>query len=322
MIGGLLALLAVATAGAGGGDGGAAPPSHQPLRQIMHVQFEPGSAVVRADDGVLLDFIAGVLRAAPDIQVVEVQGFAARNERRSGKLSEARAAAIRAALIARGIAAERLVARGYATTQPLCEERTPTCLARNRRGAFLILRQLESPRERSAAAIHGCWTVTDSGQLTSIKVGQELCLTSTAFAVRDASGALVDGWLVAWTATPEGWRADVEGRDGTTLPVSFDCKLTDDARLAVTGSGGFTKLKAQRASLSSAEHAVEGGATLVESLRDCWRCLREGRDLLPDGIAKDLLDEAFYSLRSCRLGTSALRNALGEGRLPPICKKR
>ena len=126
--------------------------------------------------------------------------------------------AVRVALIARGIAGERLLARGYGVTKPLCPDRTPACLARSRRIDFLIIRRTEEARKASEPRLFGCWTVTAPAPAKSFKVGEQLCLTETALVVRDPRGAIIDGWLVAWKPTPARWRADVQGRDGTALP--------------------------------------------------------------------------------------------------------
>jgi len=317
----ILALLAIAAADAGASDAGTPRMISQPLSQHRYAQFEDGSAAIRTTDAWLLDAIANALRGEPNILLVEVQGYAASNERRPAKIAEARAVAVRAALVARGIAAERLEARGYAASNPLCTNKTPDCLSRNRRADFKILRRIEETRRAPVDAIYGCWTVTESGSATLLKTGQSFCLTSTAFVLRDAAGGIVDGWLVSWKPTGDGWRADVQGRDGTTLPVWFDCTLGEQG-VQITGSGGFTKLKAHRDPPWTVPQAADVGTQMGASLRDCWRCLREGRELVADGTVKDLLDETFYSLRSCRGAMSAVRQAVPASRLPAICKQR
>ena len=315
-----LAFLVAVTAGENAEAGNVHVIPSGPVKMLQHVWFEHGSAIVRSGDAPLLDAVAAAMRANPDILLLEVQGHAARNERRPYDLSRARADAVRAALVARGVAAERLVAHGFAAIKPACTEKTRDCLARNRRSEFLILRHDERATVVPRTQLLDCWSVTETGTMTVIKVGDEVCLSSTAFAVRDARGDLADGWLVSWTPIADGWRADVQGRDGSPLPVSFDCRLAEGTGLEIAGSGGFTKVKARRTSTPRAQ-AEASAAKVSESLRDCWRCLRDGRELVADGIVKDLLDEPFYSLRSCRGAMSAVRRAVAESRLPAVCKR-
>ena len=81
-----------------------------------------------------------MLARHPDLRV-EVAGLTdsvgsrAYNER----LSAARAAAVRAYLVARGIAPERLTAVGHGEARPLLPNDTPTGRALNRRVEFVLL---------------------------------------------------------------------------------------------------------------------------------------------------------------------------------------
>jgi len=147
-------------------------------------------------------------------------------------------------------------------------------------------------------------------------------VTTTAFVLRDARGGLADGWLVAWKPEADGWRAEVQGRDGATLPVSFACTVGDDGLLDVAGSGGFTAVKAKRDILAPLQQASDSAVLLGQALRDCWRCLSDTRDAVADPMLKSLLDETFYSLRSCRAGMSAAARALPPDQVPARCKRR
>src|SRR5205807_8138253 len=59
------------------------------------------------------------------------------------RLSQARAAAVRDALIARGVPAERLRARGFAARRPIADNTTESGRARNRRIEFHVVRSEE-----------------------------------------------------------------------------------------------------------------------------------------------------------------------------------
>jgi len=61
-------------------------------------------------------------------------------------LSERRAAAVRAFLVAEGVAPERLVARGYGATRPVASNNNAAGKARNRRVVFRIDKDLEGRR--------------------------------------------------------------------------------------------------------------------------------------------------------------------------------
>ncbi|MBK8482149.1 MAG: OmpA family protein [Proteobacteria bacterium] len=98
------------------------------LRRKIH--FSSGKASPRGDALRMLDVVADVLLANPQLTHVEIQGHtdsngpAAANQR----LSQARADAIREHLIQRGVAAERLTARGYGAERPT----QPNLSAQNR----------------------------------------------------------------------------------------------------------------------------------------------------------------------------------------------
>lgn len=105
------------------------------------VHFDTGLATLRPESGPILDEVASTLRAHPDVRRIEVQGHTdtvggiALNQR----LSQARADAVRAALVARGVEPGRAVARGFGPTQPVASNETPEGRQQNRRVAFRIL---------------------------------------------------------------------------------------------------------------------------------------------------------------------------------------
>lgn len=108
---------------------------------LEQVQFATGKATIKAESDPLLDEVASVFTQHPEITKVEVQGHtdnrgaAAMNK----KLSQARADAVRKALLARGIAAERLTAKGYGPDKPVEDNATDEGRQKNRRVQFLIV---------------------------------------------------------------------------------------------------------------------------------------------------------------------------------------
>ena len=57
---------------------------------------------------------------------------------RNLKLSDARAESVRQALVARGLAADRLTSTGFGVTRPIAENDTPEGRAQNRRIEFRV----------------------------------------------------------------------------------------------------------------------------------------------------------------------------------------
>ncbi len=99
---------------------------------LDRIYFRAGSARIEPPSLPLLDAIAAALAGNPQIRRVELQGHGDRQE--PARLAGARAEAVRAALIARGVAADRLQARGCGATRPLAGARE-----KNRRVEFVIV---------------------------------------------------------------------------------------------------------------------------------------------------------------------------------------
>lgn len=102
----------------------------------QHIEFASGSAVIAARSGPLLDRLATAAKACPGKLMVEGHtdnvGSAASNQR----LSQARAEAVRYALVKRGLPAERLTARGFGENKPLADNGSNEGRAKNRRIEF------------------------------------------------------------------------------------------------------------------------------------------------------------------------------------------
>jgi outer membrane protein OmpA-like peptidoglycan-associated protein len=100
------------------------------------IVFTSGSAIIDAGSGPLLDRLAHAARSCPGTIRIEghtdIIGRTAFNR----SLSEARAQAVRAALIERGIPAQRLSAQGFGAARPIADNRTENGRARNRRIEF------------------------------------------------------------------------------------------------------------------------------------------------------------------------------------------
>jgi outer membrane protein OmpA-like peptidoglycan-associated protein len=81
------------------------------------------------------------LRANPQVRRVRIEAHADAVERNPQALSQARADAVRAFLIARGVEPDRLQAVGYGNTRPVDRRKTAEARARNRRVELVIVEQ-------------------------------------------------------------------------------------------------------------------------------------------------------------------------------------
>src|SRR2546422_1057657 len=101
---------------------------------LRGVTFETGRSALKLESHTVLDIVAQSLLDNPDIRIeiagyTDTTGAPATNLR----LSQARAAAVRAYLAARGVAPGRMVARGYGAANPIAPNKTLDGRAQNRR---------------------------------------------------------------------------------------------------------------------------------------------------------------------------------------------
>ncbi len=104
------------------------------------IQFETGSAKLKAQSGPLLDQVAGILRAHPEVRHVRVEGHtdAVGSAESNQQLSLRRADSVREALVARGIEPGRLSSRGHGQSRPIAPNTTAAGRAKNRRVEFTL----------------------------------------------------------------------------------------------------------------------------------------------------------------------------------------
>jgi outer membrane protein OmpA-like peptidoglycan-associated protein len=103
------------------------------------IEFAAGSAAIDARSSPILDRLAREARSCAGIIRIEghtdIIGRTAFNR----SLSEARAEAVRAALIARGVPAARLLAQGLGASRPVADNHSESGRARNRRIEFHVV---------------------------------------------------------------------------------------------------------------------------------------------------------------------------------------
>jgi OmpA-OmpF porin, OOP family len=99
------------------------------------VQFETGTALIRDESSALLRQVAELLVAHPEVTSCEVAGHTDDTGTPAAnlQLSEARAQAVTDWLVAHGVEAKRLKARGYGETRPIADNSTEQGRASNRR---------------------------------------------------------------------------------------------------------------------------------------------------------------------------------------------
>lgn len=112
---------------------------------LEQVYFDTARASIKPRSHSVLEQVAAVLGAHPDIRILRIQGHTdARGEERANlELSQQRAVSVKEFLIERGIDARRLSARGYGESHPIANNDTREGRAENRRVEFQIIERGE-----------------------------------------------------------------------------------------------------------------------------------------------------------------------------------
>jgi outer membrane protein OmpA-like peptidoglycan-associated protein len=107
------------------------------------IQFEFDSAIIKPMSYVIVDAVAEVMINNPQLTLIEIQGHTDDKgpDDYNLDLSQRRAEAVRDYLIASGVDADRLIAKGYGETTPVAPNVTSKGRAKNRRVEFHILSQ-------------------------------------------------------------------------------------------------------------------------------------------------------------------------------------
>jgi outer membrane protein OmpA-like peptidoglycan-associated protein len=107
---------------------------HGMVVSLQDVLFDVGRASLRSGAQARLDQLAAVLRNYPERRVL-VEGFtdSTGSEETNLTLSQARAEAVRAALMAKGVAANRIDVRGFGESRPIASNATAAGRQQNRR---------------------------------------------------------------------------------------------------------------------------------------------------------------------------------------------
>jgi len=107
------------------------------------IQFAYNKAEILQASFALMDELAKVMQENPQVQKVSIEGHASDEgeEQHNLVLSKARAEAVRAYLVGKGVSAERLSSTGYGETKPLVSNDSDAGREQNRRVEFHITKQ-------------------------------------------------------------------------------------------------------------------------------------------------------------------------------------
>jgi OmpA-OmpF porin, OOP family len=120
------------------------------------ILFDTDRATIQPESTSLLDEIASVLAAHPELVKVRIEGHtdALGSTHKNRELSEKRAVAVRAYLIERGVDAHRLIAEGFGADNPIAPNDTEEGRAKNRRVAFTVLDRIEGDIDEEITTTH------------------------------------------------------------------------------------------------------------------------------------------------------------------------
>jgi len=109
------------------------------------VFFETGSDVIKTRSHDLLDEVAKVIVANPQLRKIEIQGHTDNvgSDDYNLGLSNRRAASVKAYLVDKGVKTGKLTAKGYGEGEPISKNDTEEGRSENRRVEFVILEQDE-----------------------------------------------------------------------------------------------------------------------------------------------------------------------------------
>lgn len=108
------------------------------------IYFDAAKATIKPQSRASLDALAALLAKDKRLALVEigVHTDARGNDEWNLKLSQARAEAIHAYLVQKGVDPARLRAKGYGETRPIDRGTSAAAMAKNRRTTFTILQRI------------------------------------------------------------------------------------------------------------------------------------------------------------------------------------
>jgi outer membrane protein OmpA-like peptidoglycan-associated protein len=106
------------------------------------VFFDTGKTTIKPISFPILDAVTATLKGNPQLELLEIQGHADErgDDNANLRLTQGRVQAVKDYLVKKGVAANRLEAKGYGETKPLCNDHNEACWEKNRRVEFVILK--------------------------------------------------------------------------------------------------------------------------------------------------------------------------------------
>ena len=129
----------------------AAPPPPEPPKRVVvkedkieineKIQFELNSHVIKPESFSLMDEITKVVQDNQVIKKIAIEGHASSDgdDNANLALSDRRAKSVMDYMVKKGVAKERLQAKGYGETKPIADNATEEGRVKNRRVEFNIL---------------------------------------------------------------------------------------------------------------------------------------------------------------------------------------
>lgn len=111
------------------------------LLGVTRIRFETNSAIIGPDNDDLLDRVAVATEQCPGVLRIEGHTDDTGTFELNDRLAAARANAVRAELIARGVPAARLLAEGLGSRRPVASNQTENGRSQNRRIEIKVVRQ-------------------------------------------------------------------------------------------------------------------------------------------------------------------------------------
>lgn len=114
------------------------------------VQFETDSAVLLERSKVLLDEVANVINAHPEVRRLVIEGHtdSQANPKHNMKLSQDRTEAVKKYLIEKGVDAKKLKTKAFGETKPIGDNKTEEGRAQNRRVDFRVVERHKGGRKK------------------------------------------------------------------------------------------------------------------------------------------------------------------------------
>ena len=118
--------------------------------RLFNIYFDLGKATIRKEAEQNLYEVIDAMKALTDVRL-EIAGHtdSTGREEENIDLSSRRAQAIRDFMVQNGVAAARLLARGYGSQYPIAPNDTPENLQKNRRSEFTVISTIADPIQKT-----------------------------------------------------------------------------------------------------------------------------------------------------------------------------